>query len=792
MRTVIHHLAIALLVGLLGGGVLAQSGRGSLRGVVIDSRGNAVRNARVVLLYSNKIAIRETTTGERGDFFFERLKAGDYSLSVDVDALTQSGGPQPVRIVHGQEFQLVIPMTVAAIEDAVIVTATRTDSRLVETGASAFVAQGADLLRAQRINLFDALRSSPGVIAMQTGRRGGITSLFIRGGESDYTKVLIDGVPANDAGGQFDFGDLTTDNAARIELVRGAQSAIYGSDAMSGVLQIFTHRGATPAPEMVVSAEGGSFAFNRQFARFSGLLGDLDYSASFTHLATDGRFRNDDYQNRVATANLGYRFTARTQLRATVRSDNSGLGAPGATAKLFADPDERAERRRVATALRIEDQTTKYWRQTLTFVYSGNNYLSFDPAAQDLTKPDTPADPGVAFNDFASLFNNNQRRRGLRYQSDFVLPNAHFISAGVDYDQERAVFDSGFTGRNRVPADRRNVGAFLQDQFSYGPRIFVTAGIRIENNRSDLPASFAKALRELNSPAYIGDVGFGSVVAPKIALTYILRPSGIQSRRGQTRLKFNYGEGMKAPTLVETFSPSPFFLGNPALKPERSRNADISLEQFFLKDRIRVEGTYFDNRFRDQIAFIANPSTYGGPIQLADGRLTHYINNDRARSTGVELTANWHPKRFLQFGGTYTLLRTNLEVAADVIDFNTLQLVPNREIGLPLLRRPRHSGSINAAWIGEKLDLNLDGVFIGKRRDLDPVLFSAFDTRGNPIYNRGFAKIDIAGTWRFNSHLSFFARIENLLNRNYEEVLGYPAYRLNFSAGLRVRIGGGK
>ncbi len=792
MKTALRSLALVLLVALLGGNALAQSKRGSLRGMVTDSRGNAVRNARVVLLYANKIAIRETTTDEHGAFFFQRLKAGNYALSVDVDALTQSGGPQPVQILAGLEFQIVIPMTVAAIEDAVIVTATRTDSRLVETGANAFVAQGADLLRAQRINLFDALRSASGVIAMQTGRRGGVTSLFVRGGESDYTKVLIDGVPANDAGGQFDFSDLTTDNAARVELVRGAQSALYGSDAMSGVLQLFTHRGATPTPELVVAAEGGSFAFNRQFARFSGLLGDFDYSASFTHLATNGRDRNDDYQNRIATANLGYRFTARTQLRATVRNDNAGLGVPGATARFFPDPDERAERRRIATALRIEDQTTKYWRQTLSFVFSGSAYHSFDPAAQDLTQPGTPLDSGVAFNDFSSLFNNNQRRRGFRYQSDLVLPNAHFLSAGIDYEQERAVFDSGFAGRNRVPAQRRNLGAFLQDQFSYGPRLFVTAGLRIENNRSELPPSFAGALRALNSAPYDGAVGFGTIVAPKLAFTYILRPSGIQSRRGQTRLKFNYGEGIKAATLIETFSPSPFFLGNPALAPERSRNTDVTLEQFFLKDRIRIEGTWFENRFRDQIAFVGNPATFGGPIQLADGRLTHYVNNDRARARGIEFSANWHPKRFLQFGGAYTWLDTRLEAAADVIDFNTLKLVPNREVGLPLLRRPRHSGSINFAWIGEKLDLNLDGIFLGKRRDIDPVSFARFDAQGAPIQNRGFARLDLAGSWRFNSRLTLFARVENLLNQNYQEVLGYPAYRLNFSTGLRFRIGGSR
>lgn len=794
MKSRTKSFAILFFILAFPVAAIAQNSRGALRGVVGDARGAAVKDARVVLLYSGKLSVRETRTNERGEFFFERLRPGDYTVAVEATGLAQSGGAQPVKIEGGREFQLIIPLTVAAIEDAVIVSATRTDSPASETPSSAYVASAGDLLRAQRINGFDALRSSPGVVVMQTGRRGGVTSLFVRGGESDYTKVLIDGVPVNDGGGAFDFADLTTDNAARVELVRGAQSALYGSDAMSGVLQFFTHRGTTRVPEFEILSEGGSFAFQRQFARLAGARGKFDYSTSFTHLRTDGLDRNDDYQNRVATANFGYRFNSRTLLRATVRNDTAGLGVPGATARLFPDPDERAERKHVATSLRLEDQTTSYWRQNLSFVFSGTNYSSFDPAAQDLSKPGAPLDTTFAFNDFATLFNNHQRRRGLRYQSDLVLPNAHFISAGIDYEQEDAVFDSGFAGRNRVSAERRNAGAFIQDQFVYGPKLFVTAGVRIEHNRADLPASFARVLSDLNSAPFSGaaSVGYGTEVMPKLSAIYVLRLSGIRSRRGATRLKANWGRGIKSPSLIEAFSPSPFFLGNPALQPERSLNFDLGVEQFFWKDRIRVEGTYFENRFRNQIAFVGDPATFGGPTKLADGRLTNFINFDRTHARGYELAVAWHPLRSLQLGGNYTFLVTELEAAADVIDFSTQKLVPNREIGLPLLRRPRHSGSINLAWIGEKLDVNVDAFLVGRRRDVDPVFFTRFDANGNPIYNNGYVKVDLAGAYRLTSFMSVFARIENLLNQNYQEVLGYPAYRLNFSAGMKFRFGGAR
>lgn len=785
--------AILILILLATANVFAQSSRGVLRGKVVDSRGAAVRGARVVLFYNGKVALRETTSNESGEFGFDYLLPGDYALSVEADGLTQPGGVQPIRIAGGQEFRIAIPLVPAAIEDSVIVSATRTESRSGESPASAYVISATDLLRAQRINVFDALRASPGVTVAQTARRGGVTSLFVRGGESDYTKVLIDGIPVNDAGGSFDFADLTADNAARVELIRGAQSAVYGSDAMAGVLQFFTHRGSTSTPEFELTGEGGSFGFNRQLARLSGANGPFDYSYSFTHLQTNGRDRNDDYQNRIMTMNMGYRLTSRTQLRATLRNENSGVGVPGATARLFPDPDERARRRRIATSLKIDDQTAARWHQSLSFVFAESNYLSFDPAAQDLTKPTTPPDTTFAFNDFVSYFNNHQRRRGLRYQTELILPYNHLLSAGVDYEQERAVFDNGFDGKDRVASDRTNVGGFLQDQFVLFPQLLITAGVRVENNRADVPASLTAILNQLGSKPYTGTVGFGTEVLPKIAAIYTLPTQDLQAVIGQARIKANYGWGIKSPSLLEAFSPNRFFLGNPALKPERARNYDIGAEQFFWKDRYRVEVTYFENRFRDQIAFIGNPATFGGPVTTAEGRLTNFVNNERALARGMEIAVSMSPhKRRLFINGSYTLLKTKLRSAGGVIDYASGTLVPNREVGLPLLRRPRKGGTLNVAWIGDRFEVNLDGFFVGRRRDGDPVTFARFDVAGQPIYNKAYQRLDLAGTYRFTSRVAMFARLENLLNQEYEEVLGYPAYKLNFSAGMRFRIGGGK
>ena len=728
--------------------------------------------------------VRELIADEGGEFFVPTLPSGEYQFIPEVAGMVAVEPPATVKSSGNTSIRLAIKMKVAALQDSIIVSAARTENHLSTTPASAYVITADDLARSQHVNVLDALRSSPGVAVLRTARRGGVTSLFVRGGESDYTKVLVDGIPINDAGGAFDLSDLTIDSAKQIELVRGASSALYGSDAMSGVLQFITRRGTSATPELELSAEGGSFAFNRQAAKMTGANGGFDYLVGFSHLRTNGRDRNDDYQNRVASANFGYRFNERTSLRLLARSENSGLGVPGATARYFPDPDERARRRRIATGLRFTDQTTRNWHQSFSFVYAENNQLGLDLAAQDLTKPNTPPDTNFAFNDFVSFFNNHQKRRALRYQSEVVLPHNNLLSAGLEYEKENAVFDSGFAGRNRVTPERKNLGVFVQDQFFYASRLVLTAGFRIENNRAELPANFANVLKSLGSAPFTSSIGYGTKVVPKLAGLFVINKGN--DTLGVTKLRASYGEGIKAATLVEAFSPNSFFLGNPGLKPERARSFDLGIEQLLAQDRVRLEATYFDNRFRDQIAYVGNPATFGGPIKTADGVLTSFVNNDRTRARGLELSAALRPKRQLSLTGQYTLTDSKLVGAADVIDFGTLKLVPNPEIGSPLIRRPRHAGAFTAAWIGERFDVNLNAFFLGRRRDVDPVTFSRL------VYNQGYTRIDLAGGYRLHARATLFARIENLLNRNYQEVLGYPAYRLTFSAGLRVRVGGEK
>jgi vitamin B12 transporter len=753
--------------------------RGRMEGVVSDQAGAKISGARVIVHNTAGAIIAEARTDEGGQFKIDDVAAGRYTVVAEATGFTQSAVIN-VDVPATGTASVNVRLDVAAISDRVVVSATRTAVPSNELGGAIAVITGEDLQRTNQSLVSEPLRLIPGLVVAQTGGRGGITSIFARGGESDYNKVLIDGVPVNAAGGPFDFASLTPENLDRIEVVRGPGSALFGSDAMTSVIQLVTRRGSSSVPEFEFSGEGGSFDFHRETARLAGRQGRFDYATSFGFQTTDGRFRNSDYINRSASANLGFHLTSDAELRVTSRWNNSTLGVAGPTAFLFADPDERQKHRDLALSAGLEWRITPRINQTVRFIYAEFETFNFDPAAEDLTRPDTPLLPPFAFGvDFATSFRDHEKRAGFQYQAIVALGKANVLTGGVDFEHESGVFDDGFS---RVSPTRNNLGVYVQDQLAWRERVFVTAGVRVERNTASVPADLRATLESLGSPAPTGEVGFGTSANPKLAASLLVRRHRDNAALGATRIKASFGTGIKEARLLEAFSPSIFFLGNPALNPERAVSFDAGVSQEFLNRRASVDLTYFDNRFRDQIAFIFDPMTFG-PVKLADGTLTNFVNVERSTARGLELAGAVRPVRQLRLAASYTFLRSRLERAQSVL---------NPELGLPLLRRPRHAGTIEASWVVERWDVTLDGSLVGRRRDLDPVSGARFDATGRPLFNEGYAKLNLAGSYRINRELRVFARIENLLNQDYQEVLGFPAYRLNFSAGLRVQIGGDK
>ena len=773
--------------------------RGRVVGSITDPNGGKVAGARVALRDTSGAVVYQARTDGDGQFSISSVAEGHYRVAVEASGFTQS---QPISVdvrSGGNETIVAVRLDVAAITDQLVITATRTEVPANEFGGTVSVIASEDLTRRNQSIVSEALRSIPGLAVVQSGGRGGLTSVFARGGESDYNKVLIDGVPVNRAGGGFDFAFLTTENVERIEVVRGPHSAPFGSDAMTSAIQLITRRGSTSTPEFEFSGEGGSFDSQRETARLSGLARWFDYSASVGYTATGGRVRNSDYLNRSASANLGFHFAPDVELRITSRWNNGSGGVPGSTAILFADPDARQKHRDLALGATLNIATASRFHQWARFVYSEFDTNNFDPIAEDLTKPATPPLPPFSFGaDFASAFKDHQKRSGIHYQGVAAINRANLLTVGIDFEHESAVINSSddFSSA-RVSPNRNNLGAYIQDQVAWRERVFLTAGVRVEKNTGTVPDDLRNVLKSLGSSSPSGDVGFGLAANPKIAASFLARRHQQNATVGATRIKASFGTGIKEPTLDEAFGPSIFALGNPGLDPERAISFDAGVVQEFFGRHFSLDLTYFDNRFRNLITFESTASFE--PIRLANGTLTNYVNADRASGRGVELTAVARPGgdlSRLRLSGSYTFLRSRLDRAADVLAFLPPTFagvfVPNPELGLPLLRRPRHSGAFDVSWVDQRFDVTFDGSIVGKRRDFIPFPFSKFDPSGKPIFNDGYAKLNAAGAYHLNNFVSLFARVENVLNQDYQEVLGFPAYRLNFSAGLRVRVGGRK
>ena len=800
VRTPSHWLGLISFVALLSmlglaGSALAY-GTNLVEGTVSDQSNAKIARARVTLRDRAGLIHYETRTDDFGKFSVANVADGKYSLSAESPGFTQPA-EIVVEVSAGVTRAVEVRLDVAAVSDQLVVTATRTQTASSELGGSVSVIGIDALERGNQSLVSETLRLVPGLAVVQTGGRGGLTSIFTRGGESDYNKVLVDGVPVNRAGGGFDFGFFTTENLERIEIARGPQTAPFGSDAVTSAIQLISRRGSTSTPEFEFSGEGGSFDYHRETARLSGLARWFDYSASFGHATTDGRAPNSDYINRSASSNLGFRLAPAADLRITSRWNNSTLGVPGPTGILFADPDARQKHRDLALAATLNINTPSRVQQLVRFIYSEFDTNSFDPVAQDLTIPGTPPLPPFSFGaDFASTFKDHQKRSGVHYQAVAVINNSNLLTAGIDFEHESAVIDSSSDfSRARVSPERSNLGFYVQNQAAWRERLFLTAGVRVENNTGDVPDDLRRVLESLGSSAPTGDVGFGLAANPKIAVSFVARRHRENTVAGATRLKASFGTGIKEPTLDEAFGPSVFALGNPGLDPERTISFDAGIVQEFFSRRLSVDLTYFDNRFRDLIIF--ESTAFSEPIRLADGTLTNFINADRASGRGLELAASARPGGALsrlRLAGSYTFLRSRLDRAADVLVFlpPTFEgvFVANPELGLPLLRRPRNSGAFEASWVDQRFDATIDGSIVGQRRDFIPFPFSKFDEAGKPIFNDGYAKINAAGSFHLNRSVSLFARVENLLNQDYQEVLGFPAYRLNFVAGLRIRVGG--
>lgn len=708
-------------------------------GQVVDPTGRPLPRAYVRVLDGSGDESTAVFTDETGHFSLNAPPSCRVEAALNgFQTATVPCGPSTLRIV----------LPIAPIREALIVTATRTEAPTSQVGASTTVFTAEDVERRQEPLLADLLVGTPGAMILRSGGPGTVTSLHVRGGESDYNKILLDGVPLNEPGGSFYLSNLTTENLDRVEVVRGAYSSLFGSDAMSSVVQLFTRRGdnRTGRPRITAQADGGTYGTLHTSASLAGATSRVDYSLAAARLDTDNRVPNSALENNTFSGNFGVALGRTATLRFVGRTEREHVGTPGATAFGRPDLDAFFERHDGIGSVSFDQQLTPAMHQRVAYSLA-SSYQQSTNLREDA--PYTPTYRGrtalFESSDFLADSANDLVRHHASYQANLhVRSNSrrgdHTLSVIADWDGERATSTDRLFG-SRGSNSRDNFGVAAQNQILW-PRVFVTVGGRVERNES-----------------------FGTAFVPRGSAVFVLHQAS--ESFGDTRLRVGAGTGVKEPTLLESFSLSPYFRGNPELKPERSRSIELGLEQRLSNDRAKLDITYFDNRAHDVIQLITtNPATFEG----------QYFNGGVTRSRGIELGGEAAPNSLVRARAGYTLL--DGKVLEGLVPFDTVF-----QAGKELFRRPKHSGSVGVTLTWSRLMVDVNGAFIGRFVDNDFGLFSPSFTE-----NPGYTQWDARAAVRLTRHVTAILLVDNLTNRDYSAPLGYQPLLRTVRAGVRVGL----
>ena len=705
---------------------------------VVDPQDAVVTGAQVQLLKPGKPAPAAVqTTSAEGLVIFREAASGAYRVQV----LAPGFAAETVDLSPTAETTT-IKLRLATAAETVVVTATRTPVPSQAAGADVDTLSSGQLETMQPVASDDSMRFLPGAVVNTYGQRGGLSSLFVRGGESTYNKVIVDGVAISEPGETFDFGTLPLAQADRVEFVRGAQSTLYGSDAMTSVVQVWTRTGSTPVPELRFGADGGNFGTANGYASLAGAHGRFDYNFFADQFNTSGQGVNNAYSDSLQGANVGAALSDEVSLRVRVRHSNSYVGLPGAW-------DFNGDALVPPLSIGDAHANTLLGSVDLTIAVPSGWQHRF--TASDYLYRYTDNSPEGNTYNFASLFDYDINHVAFEYQGDYSERTWAHSTFGYRIENETASFEYP----QYPPAtsgQRLNQDAYLQQQLTLA-RLSVIIGGR-----------------------FVHSSAFGNTGVPRVALALQVLKGG--EFFSGTRLRFSYATGFMEPDFTETFVGLPYYVPNKGLLPERTRAFEAGLQQNLLAGRWSLNATYFNNLFHDQIEYGTNTVEYQGN---PPGTLGQFFNVQESFAQGAELQLQGRIRKRLSLNTAYTYTSTEYlqsPYCADDACGTTLY-----ETGNPLLRRPKHSGTMLLNYLGTRWGANLGGSFVGRRPDSDFV-----DNLVN--HAAGYARVDLGGWYAINSRVAVYAVVGNALNDHYNEVVGYPALTANFRAGMRFRLGG--
>jgi len=614
----------------------------------------------------------------------------------------------------------------------VVVTATRLEEPLREVASSVTVISQEEVERRQQRSVAEIIRAVPGLDVVQGGGPGRLASVSIRGAGDGHTLVMMDGIELNDPMSptrSYDFAYLSADNIERIEVVRGPQSTLYGSDAAGGVINIITKKGEGSL-KASLSTEAGTYQTYLTKAAVSGSSQDFHYSLGASHLSSEGisaakakgftldgeSYRNrekDGYRNSSASGRLGWTPISNLDLDLFLRyldaqADLDNFGGKGGD-----DPNANQDSKQLFS--RGQARLTLFdglWEQKLGVSLSNQerDYRN-DPDADHPTEKETASYDG--------------RILKLDWQHNLYLHKTNTATFGLEYEVEKGRSDYrseafGFVFESALEQRKaRTRSAYLQDEVRLEGWFFATAGLRLDEHSR-----------------------FGTQTTWRLAPAFLIKPSG-------TKIKGSYGTGFKAPTLYQLYSE----YGDRDLHPEKSKGWDVGVEQDLFGERLGLGATFFHNSFEDLIDF--------------DPGSNRYINVAEVETKGVELFATLRPLKDLLIRATYT--RTDAE---------------DQKTHLTLARRPRNkwSAEVNYRFLGQG-NVNLTYLYIGGRFDDD---YSTFPPTRVKLSK--YTLVNLAASYDLTPHLQAFGRLDNLLNQDYEEIRGYGTPGRSVFAGLKLSL----
>jgi len=617
----------------------------------------------------------------------------------------------------------------------VVVTATRVPTSIEDLGSSVTVIDRTEIERRQWQSLPEALSAVLGLTVVQSGVTGSTTAVFMRGGNSNHTLVLIDGVRASDPShpsGAYDFANIQLQDVERIEIVRSPQSTQYGSDALGGVVQIFTRQGHGPM-QATGKIETGSFRSHLESAGVNGSTAQVHYALSVTHSDTAGqsitpeRLRagqpaeSDGYRNTTYSGRIGITPSPGLSVQLISRYTKSLADLDVGSGE---DPDSYNQS--LQSINRLEARGSFFndaWKPMLAVSHTWHHRVDWNERQTPLGDEDHTRHVG--------------ERLQAEFQNDFRVTTANTLSVGVENGKEsmksvgESVYGSSFGDfviSQDTNASARSTAAYLLDQHAQGKYFRVSGGLRVDDHDS-----------------------FDPVTTWRVTPLVILPDTA-------TRLKASIGTGYKAPSLYERYGRSATnygtqYTGNPDLLPEESTGWEAGIEQSLWSGRVDTGVTYFQNRYDHLIQTVYLPSFDSTTVNI-----------DGAESRGGEYYLSLRPSRTVQFRFDYTYTRTR------------------DDAGLELLRRPRHRAHMALDYQPTAdIRLGAETLYVGERQDIDRV-------SGLRLTAPDYTVVNVAGSWAWTRSVSVYARIENLLNREYEPASGFLALGRAGFVGIRGTI----